>query len=77
LGRLRLDDDLVSVCAPDQLDAGVVDEVADRVVLRDCLQLDVRFVGVRRLDIDLARGDLEVEQHGPRRGIGLGPHQRM
>ena len=77
LSRLRLDDDLVPVCALDQLDAGVVDEVANRVVLRDCLQLDVRFVGAGRLDLDLARGDLEVEQQGARRGIGLGPHQRM
>lgn len=62
---LRLDDDLVAVAAPHQLDARVLDEVSDCVVVRDGLELHVRLVRVPGLDLDLPGGNLEVQAEGP------------
>ena len=65
LARLRLDDHLVTVAASHELDARVLDEVADRVVVRDGLELHARLVRVPGLDLDLPGGNLEVEAEGP------------
>ena len=74
---LCLHHDLVSVAAPDQLDTRVVDEIADRVVVRDGLELHARLVRVPGLDLDLPGGNLEVQAQRARSGIGLAAHQRM
>ena len=73
----RLDDDLVAVAAPDQLDARVLDQVSDRVVVRDGLELHVRLVRVPGLDLDLPGGNLEVQAERSRSGVGLAAHQMM
>ena len=42
-----------------------LDEVSDRVVVRDGLELHARLVRVPGLDLDLPGGNLEVEAEGP------------
>jgi hypothetical protein len=54
----------VAVAAPHQFDARVLDEVPDRVVVGDGLELHVCLVRVPGLDLDLPGGNLEVEAEG-------------
>src|SRR5207249_9267033 len=77
VARLCLHDDFVPVATPHQLDARVLDEVADRVVVRDGLELHVRLIRVPGLDLDLPGGYLEVQAQGARSGVGLAAHQMM
>ena len=72
--RLHLDDDLVALAAAHHVEPSGVDEL---VAPGDRLELDVCLVGVARVDLDLARRNLEVEQDRAWCGEGLAPHQRM
>ena len=76
LAGRHLDDDLVAVPAAEELDPSLMDELADAIVVRERLELDVRLFRVGGLDLDLPRGNLEVEPDRPRRGVGLRTHQR-
>ena len=73
---LGLDHDLVSVPAADQLDASVVDEVADGIVVGDRLELDMGLVRLCRLELDLPGRDLEVQPDGAGSGERLAAHQK-
>src|SRR5437660_6453671 len=66
----HFDDDLLSSPASDQLDARRLDQFADRIAVRKRLELDVRLVGGRGLDLDPPRRDLEVEAGWARWGEG-------
>ena len=58
---LDVDDDLVPVAALAKLDARVLDHLADFVAVAGRVELDRGLLAVHRFDLDLPRGQPEVE----------------